>query len=566
MKIRDFNLRITHRLNPAYFVLLIFITPAVLLLLDLSIDDLNYPLANGDLLNTYKMQETFWKFRSFTNTNSGYPAGLDTRVWPYLDPLPSALTGLFYFATSNVILSVNLVFISSFSVCAIVVWVITTEIGISKVWRALIVLMCLTLPWIPGRIEHFDFTFISMVLLPLYFYIKIGATKRDFILISLTGISCGLINPYFAVFASLNLFFAIVHNLLTSGFGKKTILLITGIASSFIGMILSLSISTFGFNGQVFPGFRRSLSESVNLAGYLFVLLSPVEGTESGPITKVLPSSDLLGVGKEPTMKSNFGSWLVLAAFTMIIVLVCQIYMSKLKFDQPEMQMKENRKQRLYLFLILICGNTLFFLKGGFGILLSFGGLSFIRSWNRLTPIIQILLIITAVYFIQNWTNYGKKWWFKITVGLLIFSQLQAFTSLSPAPKKQQQKLAQNYVDEISAVIKSPCGILQLPLISYPQNGNLFRMHDYDPFILQLTYNKFQWSYGNPKNQNEEVESKFDIKNEQSLRTLGFCGISLDNFGTNSKDTLNSLIETYGPSEVQSSNGRYQFFLISRTP
>ena len=566
MRIRDFNTKPLSRLTPHFLAFLLIIPVGILLLLHLSLGDLHFPLSNGDLLNTYKMQETFWELRSYINPNSGYPLGMDTRVWPYLDPLPSALTGLFYFFTQNIILSVNLVFIFSFSMCAVVVWTISTEIGLTKNWKMLTVLMCLTIPWIPGRVEHFDFTYISLSLLPLSIYIRKESQRKDLFFISIAGIACGLTNPYLAVFATLNLIFAAVHNLLTYGIGRKTIQILFGISSCFIGMILSLGISTYGFRGNIFPGFQRSLSESVNLAGYLFVLLSPVNGTQSGAISKILPSSDLLGIGKEPTMNSNFGSWLLVASFIVIIGIFCRIYMSKLEKTQSNVKRDDIEKERLYLFLILIAGNILFFLKGGFGILLSSSGFSFIRSWNRLTPIIQILMIITAVYFLQNWTNFGRKLWFKIILSILVISQLQAFTTLSPTPQRGQQIEAQNYVNQITSITSSPCAILQVPQIPYPQNGNYFKMHDYDPFIIQLTNNDFDWSYGSPKNSPSDTDLQIDEMDKSGLETLGFCGVSLDKFGTNSDETYKRLIEVYGEPRVHSSSSRYTFFKITKEP
>lgn len=211
----------------------------------------------------------------------------------------------------------------------------------------------------------------------------------------------------------------------------------------------------------------------------------------------------------------------------------------------------------------MIAGNTLFFVKGGLGILISSTGFSFIRSWNRLTPIIQILMIITAVYFIQNWTNLGKKWWFKITLGALILSQLQAFTTLSPTPQIHQHVNAQNYVNKISNVVQSRCAILQIPEISYPQNGNYYNMHDYDPFIVQITNNDFAWSYGSPKNAPTERRPLVNFRDRKALQALGFCGIDLDTFGTNSNETLTSLIEIYGPPRVKSEDGRHFFFSTS---
>lgn len=562
MRKRDSNSSLANSIKPTYLLLLILVPVAILILLGVDFNELHFPLANGDLLNTYRMQETFWKQKSFINPNSGYPSGMDTRVWPYLDPLPSALTGIFYFATKNIILSVNLVFIFSFSICALIVWLISSEIKLSKSWKTFTVISCLTLPWIPGRIEHFDFTYISLVLLPLYFYLKRENARQDLILISIAGMACALTNPYIAVFAMVNLFFAFAHNYLTYKNGEKAKLLSVGAASIILGFALNLKISTFGFNGEVFPGFHRSLSESVNLAGYFFVLVSPVAGTKSGPISRLLPDYNLLGVGKEPTMESNFGSWILVASLLVIIYLSCKIYMGKL--DNSQLSVLENRirKQTLYLLLILLAGNTLFFLKGGFGIFISAAGFSFIRSWNRLTPIIQILMIISSVFFLQNWSNINRKWWVKVIAGVLLVSQLQAFSSLGPSPRKQQQIVAQNYVDKISQIVYSPCGILQLPEISYPQNGNFFRMHDYDPFILQITNNKFGWSYGHPKNSKVLTRPISDIQKIEELKANEFCGISLDSFGVNSLDTLNTLKKIYGPPKVQSSDNRYYFFSI----
>ena len=562
MRICDFETGSLGRIASKYLIFLFVVPVGALLLLRLSLSDLYFPLSNGDLLNTYKMQETFWQHRSFSNPKSGYPIGMDTRVWPYLDPLPSALTGIFFLFTNNIILSVNLVFIFSFSICALVVWKISTEIGMSKTWKSLTVIMCVSIPWIPGRVEHFDFTYISLSLLPLAIYLRKSSNNRDIVSMSIAGIACGLTNPYLAVFAALNLTLAGAHYLLTRGIGKKTIQILFGITSCFVGMIASLAISTYGYKGEIFPGFHRSLNESVNLAGYIFVLLSPVEGTQSGVISSVLPSSNLLGIEKEPTMKSNFGSWLLAAAFIVIIVLACRIYMAKLEISNSTETVNKNKKELLYLFLFLIAGNTIFFLKGGIGILLSASGFSFIRSWNRLTPIIQTLIIIAAVFFIQNWTNWGRKFWFRVALSILLISQLQAFTTLSPNPKKQQQIEAQNYVNQISIFVKPPCGILQGPQISYPQNGNYFKMHDYDPFILQLTRNDFEWSYGNPKNSQISSKIQIDEMNNSSLQAKRFCGVSLDTFGTNSDEIYKKLVEIYGEPSVLSSSKRYVFFMV----
>lgn len=516
-------------------------------------NDIGTPWAFGDLLSHYQYQDAIWKTNDLSSAHYGYPEGQDLRIWPFLDYFQSLLVGSFaiFFPIFN---AVNLTIISSFLFSAIVLNSFGKIIGLRKISTFLLIFAGVTLPWWPGRVQHFDYLFILVVLLPIISYLKILRDRRISPVTVITALVAGLCGPYLVAFSLIAGFIALLSGLILKAhknlFLRLTLILcVVPSISYFTAYLLFISEVE-----NTYPGLSRNITEAVHLSGYALLPFLPLANTSVPILGSFLSQVHIQDSPTEATWPSNYGSLLLLACAIFIFGSILLAPRIRSRFSEAS----ERIKQTSWILSLQLGIFFLLFLRGGFGLFIS-GIIPELRAWNRVTPIIQILVIALALLLIQIlWARGNQEKFLFIFTLLLILQADSVKESKLIQPKNTEIVVMQNFIKQFSTKIDNNCAILQMPRIPYPLNGDTVNMGDYDHFLVSILDKKHQYSYGSARmdmtKRVPEIEtSSFDE----------FCGIYLDS-NAYSNRIQESLLNTKFGNPIESSDNRYKLFVNSR--
>ena len=521
-------------------------------LLHLNLQNLKEPLSFGDMLYVYQYQDAFWNKNQIDGLHFGYPLGQDLRIWPSINLVQTLLVGAFTLTTENIFLAVNCAVLMSFSVTAFIVREIAKSIRISGSGQIMVVVSSLLLPWWYGRVQHFDFLFISLSLIPILIYCRTFNKKKSLVFSGIIGFLPGAGGPYIFIFGLTISGLILLYEWLQVKIDFQTTrIMLTSIVGSMIGFISSY-IFFVGDSRNSFPGLNRSFLESIHLAGYGFLPFLPLPSTgipnSSFNLSQVLSIDSL----NETTGLSNYGSLTVTCALIVIIVYLAV----KMKKGQNFLEFLNSDEKKAMTLLFTVLGGLLFFFaKGGTGVFLSVL-VPQIRAWNRLTPLIQILLILVTIKIIDRMKT---SWKMPVAVLLTLSSFTSIFTTQFQVDTSRDFRNARLYLSVLQDIAPIGCEILQLPRIKYPFNGDQVKMEDYDHFLLSLIDRKFRWSYGSTNNEIETTVSESIDKIELNE----YCGVHIDNDGFMDNQTLLFFQREYG-NPTCSADGRYCFFFLGK--
>jgi phosphoglycerol transferase len=240
-------------------------------------------------------------------------------------------------------------------------------------------------------------------------------------------------------------------------------------------------------------------------------------------------------------------------------------------------QMNESGARGLYHYLSLLTMlGLLLATMGGFGSLIAFLGLPQVRAYNR----ISIFLSFFALLAVALWLNQLAERWATTRARQAVFGLMLAglvtlglLDQIAPRFLPNYQNAEDEYmsdelfVKEIEKQVPHGAMILQLPMMSFPENPRVHRMLDYDLARGYLHSNHLRWSYGTIKGR----EWDFWLRRMPARPTpeliehaawAGFSGIYIDHYGYQDEGAklegeLKSLL---GLSPIVSPNGRQTFF------
>ena len=241
------------------------------------------------------------------------------------------------------------------------------------------------------------------------------------------------------------------------------------------------------------------------------------------------------GGGVEATSITNFGTWTTsVAAVVMVVGLLV-----------PRWRARSHPVLPLTAYLTAVA--LLFFVPWGFGALIAYGVTPQIRAWNRLLPMILLLFIIGAAAVLHRtrlgWPHAeharGRIWSGVVALVVLALTLLDSVAPFkvpyheSAEVSATEMVFAREYATAVNEALPGECGILQLPHMVYPEQGELVGLNDYEHFRVALANTAEQWSYGALKQTTagdwaagiKPIPSGDDV---DRLVAAGFCGIHLD--------------------------------------
>ncbi len=211
---------------------------------------------------------------------------------------------------------------------------------------------------------------------------------------------------------------------------------------------------------------------------------------------------------------------------------------------------------------------------GGFGSLLAMISFSQIRAYNRISVYIAFFSLFAFVWGIEQ---IRKRWFHSklpIFFGLLIlFLAIFLLDQIPTVASPPYDTLYADYsndaqfIRKIETLVSPGSAIFQLPAMTFPENGSLHQMLDYDLFRGYLHSKTLRWSYGAMKGRyagdwQQQVVKKSLPEMVETLAFAGFEGIYIDRLGyTDSATELRQMLaDILNVEPLISMNKRLLFF------
>lgn len=181
---------------------------------------------------------------------------------------------------------------------------------------------------------------------------------------------------------------------------------------------------------------------------------------------------------------------------------------------------------------------------GGLGAILGIWVVG-IRAYNRVSIFIAFISLLTAVMALDRWVllkipSAYRLWGTAAIVTLAVMFGVWDQTSPSFVP--DYASVASQYASDAKIVSqleqKVPAGsmVFQLPYMSFPENGSIVAMADYEPFRAALHSTTLRWSYGAIKGRSDsEWQRSVDTSDTpgmlDTLKRAGFRAVWVDRAG-----------------------------------
>ncbi len=529
---------------------------------------------SGDMLSTYVNAENWGLFGFTTGNHFGYPLGMNLNLFPSIDITQNSFAALVGWITGNPFMGINLLLFLSFPLVAVLAY---CSIRLTGLRGPLAVALAVSFTMIPfhfvrglghtslatmygavtavilaqligsGRIRH------------MLFPPKDTPTKiriSHYAILAALVITTAWSGVYYAAFGLLLMAAAWLWQLATTRTDTRINLIpIVAVAvvtiAGFIPSLLALQADPpYASLGERLP------DESVIFAGILAIaiLAAPISRLGGPFVTYNTEVNQAFGAAPpyENTTLSNFGTWITMAAIVFIAFALLTRY-----------------RERLGLLSMLLITTLLFFIPWGANYLFAVLVTPQIRAWNRLLPVLLLLIVLMAATIFANLKARNVKITktYPVLAIAIVILGITAVESAWPfiTPYRQGAQdgtqitqVSRDYTTAIDQQLLQDCGVLQLPHQVYPENGSTRDFNDYEHFWNSIIDSNKSWSYGAVKNTNAGawLRALPEVPNSEEVDLLaqaGFCGIHLDTraFGATAKQRIVAdLTERYGPPTV----------------
>lgn len=552
------------------------ILAAVMSLLALlpALRELGSAWGSGDMLSTYVNTENWGLFGFTAGNHFGYPLGMDLNLFPSIDITQNSFAALVGWITGNPFMGINLLLFLSFPLVAVLAY---CSIRLTGLRGPLAVSLAVAFTMIPFHfargLGHTSLATMygAVTAVILAQLIGSGRVKEMLIPSKATQTKTKVTNyvilislvfttawsgVYYAAFGLILMVAAWLWQFATN----RTNTLINAIPIVAVGVIAIAGFIPSLLALRADPPFislgERLPYESVIFAGVLAIaiLAAPISRLGGPFATYNTEVTQAFGVAPqyENTTISSYGTWITLAALILIAFSLLTRF-----------------RARLGLLGLLLATTILFFVPWGLNFLFATLVTPQIRAWNRLIPVLLLLVILIAATILANMKASNVKIT-KVYPTLAIAVVILAVTAVESAwpfvaPYRegaqggaQISQTAHDYTTAIDEQIPQNCGVLQLPHQVYPENGPLGDLKDYEHFWTSIVDSNKSWSYGAVKNTDAGawLSALPEVPNTEEVDLLaqaGFCGIHLDTrafVAPAAERIVTGLTSRYGPPTV----------------
>ncbi len=524
-----------------------------------GLDRLRVPLGRGDMLAAYAMANTFAQ-GSFRNDALGYPFGMDMRYFPTTDHLLNAVAGFVSAMTHEPFLGLNVVYALSFPATALAaLWMLR----IAGLRGPMAVVLSLAMTFIPFhwlRIEHVYLATLFSAVLGVCLALLVGTGEierrltaprraRYVIGLGLVALVIAVSGIYYAAFAVMLVAVAVLWRFAHGARWRDLLLAATPAIAVGLFTVLALAPATLYTHAHppTQPVAGRVPVESVIYSGALALALLPA------PLSKI-PGFGLVNDfvtrayqdgSAAPTsgvvLQSNSGSLFTCAAF--VFMLVGIVWTARRRAQGKPLLGNETGVTfgLVGTLTVVVVG---FLVPWGLNFLFAFAVSPQLRAWDRLLPVLYSLFFVGAAV---AWRRLGlpqtgmRVWLAAGACGVLLLldgiAPYRTMWGQIVAAGTAEQRAAQEYAAAVDEAVPGRCGILQLPLIQYPEVPPQQQMGPYDHLLPALVGSGKEWSFGAMKGtsasdwQESMGSGGFDPSLIPVLDEGGFCAVHVDRRG-----------------------------------
>jgi hypothetical protein len=429
------------------------------------------------------------------NHSLGAPFTADFSLAFIPDDLQVEILRILMHLTNNPFVAVNLFYLLTFGLCAVTFLFLADTFKMSR-WIS--APLALSYAWLPYHFTRMD---AGHVFLAAYYMIPVGIIYLHRLFEYLTGsltsffpgstikrigfvlgiIAVGSSGTYYGVFFAL---LAATMILLVPQLNQSFRLTATRAGLTSLVSFLFIAAPLVRIVSSRLRGLEtvltRSPEESVQFGGSIARLLVPWGvwlPTKLRPV--VLPTefewtiSPFLGV---------VGVWILLIGIAVSMA----------------GRSRTNNKQSSIRFIFMWA--LLFYTATGVSLVFAYAIDPSFRCWNRLSIVIMTLALVAFGATLSSFRKLYKTW-FPVLLVVAILSQLSPLheSGIGPEPDAVSTD-AFNSLQQVAAVIqreiKPGCQILQLPLMVFPEGGQVGQVGNGAHLWLPMLTSGFRWSYG----------------------------------------------------------------------
>lgn len=516
---------------------------------------LDSPLSGGDLFTSYVAAGAWSPIGWPISTHVGFPDGMDLRYFPSLDLIESLLAWAISSLSGSPFLGVNLVLLLSYPVVGAIAYLtirLTTLRGPLAIALAAAYAL-IPFHWDRGLGHVYLATMYSAALgvalalligggwIPRFLAegrlraMRISALAVIVLLTAWSGI-------YYAFFALLLGTAAWLWRLAHRDTWRTLLAAALPLIAIAVLMVIGLlpSIIQLRLHPPASPISERLPAESVTYAGNLLMALLPAPISDAPGLAGYNAWASTLissAQANEATGVGNFGTWITSAC--LVIFLVGGIVLRRRPGSLPSSRRAPQVSWPLIACLLSV--TIAFFIPWGLNMLFASAVTPQIRAWNRLLPLLLLLIVVGAALVLSRVTVASRPLiaWPALVVILAatISGSVLPYRSLYQGTARNAATLADqalDYADQVNRAIPARCGILQLPYVPFPEAGlTPPALQDYEHFVVAALNPGKDFSYGAVK-QTPAADIATSISTPvtpgdvERLRARGFCAIHLD--------------------------------------
>ncbi|MBF4463342.1 MULTISPECIES: hypothetical protein [unclassified Rathayibacter] len=335
----------------------------------------------------------------------------------------------------------------------------------------------------------------------------------------------------------------------------------------FVGVELVVLVQGFGERYE--PYFEsRGVAESELYAGKLVLLILPWLGSglpqAEWLLTRYTNQTGFIQTTEAPGFSVLGTLGLILLILGSLVVLVSN------GSRQHGAVGTFLRQPRFRLLATASYWTLLFYTVTGMGVIVALVAGPTIRAWARLSILLLLLCLgVIAVLLEQVTSRWGLRAILATAVAaLVIVDQLVGVSRLVTLDPTADDEMRQ-FVTSADDLLPDACGVVQLPLKSFPDTGKIGNMSDYDEALPYLVteHGDLEWSYGSVTGTYgwDVWGSVHDVPAfQQRVEETGACAVYVDTFGytDNPQGWVPFVDAATGSSTpaVTSSSGRWLLF------
>ena len=463
--------------------------------------DLTYPwrVVDSDLSTIYSLAQAVGQsWTGMVNHSLGAPFTADLSLAFIPDDFQIEILRIIMHLTNNPFVAVNLFYLLTFGLCTVTFLLLADAFKMSR-WIS--APLALSYAWLPYHFTRMD---AGHVFLAAYYMIPIGIIYLHRLFEYLTGsltsffpsstgkrigfalgiVAVGSSGTYYGVFFAL--------------LAATMILLVPQLNQAFRVTAKRTGLTTFVSFLFIGGPFVRIISS--RLRGLETVLTrSPEESVQfGGSIARILvPWGVWLPTKLRPVVLPTEFEWTISPILGVAGVWILIIGIAASISGRSHTNDKQRTVQYIFIWALL------FYTATGASLVFAYAIDPSFRCWNRLSIVIMTLALLAVGNSIGRLSK-RQIFWLPALLLITVMSQLAPLRNSGIGSEPDSiSKEAFNSLQQVAALIQQEitpgCQILQLPIMAFPEGGQVGQVGNGAHLWLPLLTSGFRWSYGAPK-------------------------------------------------------------------